>query len=124
MKNIFLALLSIFCISAFAQEADCEKFRIGKFKYEDPNYGLIIVKRENDIQVEINSDKTEIHSEIEWTGECSYIVTHTKVINADIQELIGRRVYVDIIESSGNNFTVRLRADDGFTRMVEVAKIK
>ena len=124
MKSLFALFCTLMSLTAIAQEeVDCEKFRTGKFKYEDPNFGLIIVKRDKDSQVEINADKVEIHSSVKWLSDCKFVLTHTKVENAEIPELIGEKVYVEIISNKGNRYICRATTQNGYGGEIEVLKI-
>jgi hypothetical protein len=124
MKSILLLLLTLFSLTAAAQDADCEKFRTGNFKYEDPNYGVIRVKRTETAQVEINADKIEIHSTVKWVSDCKFVLTHEKIVGADIPEIIGKKVYVEIIESKDNSYTCKATTEEGFGGTIEVVKVK
>lgn len=110
-------------LTAFAQDADCDKFRTGNFKYEDPNNGIIRVKRDKATQVETNADKIEIHSTIKWVSECKFILTHTKVVGTDIPEIIGKKVYVEILESKDNKYTCRATDENGYGGNIDVIKV-
>lgn len=125
MKVLFLFFTLMLGTTIWAQDdVNCEKFHTGKFKYDDPDNGLIIVKREKDRQVEINADKVEIHSSIKWLSECRYILTHEKVVNAQIPELIGEKVYVTIIENKGDRYICRATNESGFGGELEVLMMK
>lgn len=125
MKRILTLFLLAVGFTAFAQDADCERFRTGKFKYDDPNYGLIVVKRDKATQTEITEQgKIEIQSSIKWVNECKYVLTYQKVLNADVPELIGDTMTVEIMENKGNKYTCRVTNQDGFTSTIEVVKIE
>lgn len=125
MKKILSLFVILISLSTFAQEADCERFRTGKFKYEDPNFGVIIVKRDKNTQVEIPAvGNTEIHGSVKWVSECKYILTYQKIVNADVPELIGEKIMIEIIENRGNKYTCRVTSADGFTGTLEVLKIE
>ena len=124
MKHLLSLFLFLACAHGFAQNADCERFHTGKFRYDNPDYGLIVVKRSKDTQVEITEQgKIEIHSSIKWLNECKYILTYQKIVNADVPELIGDKMTVEILENQGNKYTCRVTSQEGFTTIVEVVKI-
>lgn len=125
MRALFLLFIMLLGTTAWSQDdVNCEKFQTGKFKYEDPNYGLIIIKREKDRQVEINAEKVEIHSSVKWLSECRYVITHEKVVNADIPELIGEKVYIEIIKDKGDRYICRATTESGFGGELEVLMMK
>ena len=125
MKQLLTLLVAFISINTLAQDADCEKFKTGKFKYEDPNHGLIVVKRDKDSQVETTQQgKIEIHSTIKWLSECKYVLTYKKVVNADVPELIGDKMTVEIIENRGNKYTCRVTNQNGYTGTIEVLKVE
>jgi len=126
MKKLLLIVFMLATgAAAFAQEADCERFKTGKFKYNDPNFGTVIIKRDKDKQIEMPAEgKTEIHGDVKWLNECTYTMTYTKIVNADAPHLIGKKITVEIIESRDNTYTCRVTAEDGFSGTLDVVKMK
>ena len=45
------------------------------------------------------------------------------MLNADVPELIGDKMTVEIMENKGNKYTCRVTNQDGFTSTIEVVKI-
>ena len=124
MKQFILFILMLGGFTAFAQNADCSDFRTGKFKYEDPNYGLVVVMRSKDYQVEVINRKVALHSTIEWISNCKFLLTHVKIEGVNMPHLIGKKVTVEIIETDYDSYTCRVTDDTGFGQKFQVVKMK
>jgi hypothetical protein len=123
MKQLLLFALVLLSMNTFAQ--DCSKFKTGKFKYSDATLGDVIVVRDKAGQIEKNAKtNTEIHGSIDWVTDCKYILTFKKVVNADIPEIIGKQIAVEIIETHGNKYKCRVTDNNGFDGVLEVIKIE
>ena len=78
--------------------ADCEKdFRIGQFRYLNPEYKDVIIKRRKNKQIEKTKDLKLVY-EIEWISPCNYVLTYTKVSEPEYEYLIGQKIDVKIID--------------------------
>jgi len=83
---------------------DCEfDFKIGKFKYLNPQYLDVDIKRKRKKQIEINNDFKSIYK-IEWITPCNYILTYQKVSDEKYEYLIGQQINVKIVDvlTNGN----------------------
>lgn|SRR5690606_1879052 len=111
---LFLFLLSIFGFSILnAQKLDCKKFRTGEFEYIDKDFPFKIT-RNSSYQIEIDKNNgSEIHALIEWKSDCEYILTYEKILDKkeNFDDLIGKKIYVEIIKTDGNKFTVHAKSD-------------
>jgi len=103
---MFLILISC------TQEKECHKFRIGEFSYSEKNRSEKIVRTDS-LQIETNPNNgIEIHTSIEWTSECEYVMTYKKILNYENEnKLIGKKIYVEIIETKGNRIKVHAKSD-------------
>ena len=124
MKQLLLLILMLTGFTAFAQNADCSDFRTGKYKYEDPSYGLVVVMRSKDYQVEVINRKVAIHSTIKWISICKFVLTYVKIEGVDMPELIGKKVTVEIIETDYDSYTCRVTDNTGFGQKFQVLRMK
>lgn len=124
MKQLLLLILMLTGFTGFAQNADCSDFRTGKFKYEDPSYGIIAVKRTKDYHIEVIDRKVAIQSSIQWVSNCKFILTHIKVTGVDMPELIGKKLYVEILETDYDSYTCRVTDETGFGQKLQVVKVE
>jgi hypothetical protein len=95
------------------QEKNCSEFRTGKFVYQVQD-GQIDILRTESSQHEINpTTGVEIHSKVEWTSDCEYILTYEEVLNhsEDVSSIIGTKIYVEILATDGNKFRARAKSD-------------
>jgi hypothetical protein len=118
MYNILSIIILIMTLSSCAQEKNCVDFKTGEFHYVKEGMPEKIIRTEN-MQIETNpNDKIEIYTSIEWTSDCEYIMTYTKILNhpQDVSGAIGRKIYCEIIETNGNQIKVHAKSD----RMDEV----
>lgn len=66
------------------------------------------------MQIEINSETgVEIYTRIEWKTDCEYVMTYEKILNypKDVSSVIGKKIYVKILETNGNRIKVRAKSD-------------
>jgi len=103
---LFLILISC------KQEKECYKFRTGEFIYAEKNR-LEKIVRNDSLQIETNPNNgIEIHTSIEWTSECEYVMTYEKILNYENEnKLIGKKIYVEIIETKGNRIKVHAKSE-------------
>ena len=113
MKNLILVLILNLTLNSCAQEKKCEDFKTGKFVYAEQNRPEKIVRIDN-LQIEINSETgVEIYTKIEWKSDCEYVMTYEKILNhpKDISSVIGKKIFVEILETNGNKIIVRAKSD-------------
>tara|TARA_R110002110_G_scaffold54448_5_gene156309 strand:+ start:219 stop:596 length:378 start_codon:yes stop_codon:yes gene_type:complete len=113
MKKLILLLILNLTLNSCAQEKKCEDFKTGKFAYAEKNRPEKILRTEN-LQIEINPiTGVEIHTNIEWTSDCEYVMTYKKILNhpKDISSVIGKKIFVQILETNGNKIKVRAKSD-------------
>ena len=113
MKNLILVLILILTLTSYAQEKKCIDFKDGTFVYAEKNRAEIIIRKDN-LQIETNPENgIEIHTSIKWKSECEYVMTYEKILNysKDISSVIGKKIFVKIIETNGNRIKVRAKSD-------------
>ena len=113
MKNLTLIITFLLTLNSCAQEKKCSEFKTGKFVYVDKNRPEKITRTEN-LQVEINPETgVEIHTRIEWKSDCEYVMTYEKILNhsKDVSSVIGKKIYVEILETYGNKLKVHAKSD-------------
>lgn len=99
----YFSLLILFTlISCYTPKRDCNKFKIGKFKYEalvDGEIQTTIFIRNDSIQVEIYRGKTDT-SKIRWINDCEFILTplNTKSILDQYQ------IHMKILSTTQNTY--------------------
>lgn len=102
-----------FVLSSCGQEKNCEEFKTGKFIYAENDRPEKIVRTQN-TQIEINSETgVEIHTRVEWKSDCEYVMTYEKILNhpKDFSSVIGKKIFVEILETNGNKIKVRAKSD-------------
>jgi len=72
-------------------------FKRGRFKYLNPQYLDVDIKRKNKRQIESNKDSKFVY-EIEWITPCNYILTYQKVSDEKYEYLLGQKIDVKIID--------------------------
>ena len=112
MRILFLLLflLTQFC---FSQEKNCSNFKTGEFKYVLKSMPEKIIRTDS-TQIEINPvDGVEIYASIIWTSDCTYVLTYQEIRNypEDVSDYIGQKIFVEILETSGNWYKVRAKSN-------------
>jgi hypothetical protein len=113
MKNLILILILNLTLNSCAQEKNCTDFKTGKFVYAEKNRPEQIVRTDN-LQIEINPETgVEIYTKIEWKSDCEYVMTYEKILNhpKDISSVIGKKIFVEILETNGKKIRVRAKSD-------------
>jgi len=113
MKKIILLLFLVTITTSYSQDKKCTTFINGKFKYENPEYANFIVTRNDTIQTEVDDVKNiSVEGSVKWLSDCNYVLTYTKVNLPSLQNLIGRKVKVEIKEIDGKKITCLSKMDD------------
>ena len=113
MKKLLTFILLLLTLSSCAQEKNCAEFKTGKFKYVDEKLPFEIIRNDT-LQIERNlKTSVEIHTSVEWKSECEYILTYKKIINInrDVSDIIGKQIFVNILETDGNKIKVQAKSD-------------
>lgn len=122
MKFLLLPFLIFLVLSASAQ--DCSKFKTGTFEYETHGLGTLITERTATHEYVYTANKVfQIRSSIEWLSSCKYILTCEKITNPDLdlQDLVGTKEIVEIIETDEDGYTYRTTDKDGDIQTVSVS---
>ena len=64
-------------------------------------------------QIERNLDTgVEIHTKVDWGSDGKYTLTYKKILNTsqDVSNVIGKQIFVEIIEINGNKLTFTQKA--------------
>jgi len=112
MKTIFFLLTTFLFLSVSAQEKNCLDYKTGEFVYAAKNQPEKIVRTDS-LQIETNPiDGIVIYSSIKWTSDCKYIMTYEKILNCpeDVSYMIGRKIFVEILETNGNRIVVHAKS--------------
>ncbi|NDP28095.1 MAG: hypothetical protein GZ087_11815 [Flavobacterium sp.] len=119
--SIFLITIATIC---YSQKKQCSDFKTGKFEYTDPKYSEWRVVRIDSTQTEINSKNgIELKATILWKSDCEYILTYEKITNTDLKDLIGKKVFVEILEIQKQKFKYYSKME-AFEITSEMIKVK
>jgi hypothetical protein len=113
MKYIATFIILGFALIGYSQEKDCSNFRTGEFRYVEENMPEEIIRTET-MQIETNfNNNVVIKSSIEWTSDCTYVLTFSEILNYkyDTSDIIGKKIYCEIVETEGNEFKVHCKSD-------------
>jgi hypothetical protein len=103
MRFFIVLFFSLIFSFTWSQKKKCRELLIGSFIYNDENAKDWIVFRRDSLQIETNSKTgVEIHATIEWTSDCKYILTYSKILNADNRGFFGKKISVEILEVKEN----------------------
>ncbi|MDD5149965.1 MAG: hypothetical protein PHC28_05710 [Flavobacterium sp.] len=104
-KILFIIFLITFVTIGYSQKKQCSDFKTGKFEYTDSKYFEWKVVRTDSTQTEINSKNgIELKATILWKSDCAYVLTYEKITNSDLKDLIGKKVFVEILEIQNQKF--------------------
>ncbi|WP_196890127.1 hypothetical protein [Aureivirga sp. CE67] len=124
IKVIFF-LFILFSIYNYGQENKCKDMKNGTFKYTLNDYKVKIT-RNDDLQIEKDLETgMEIHTLVEWTSDCEYTLTYSKVVNTsyDFSDYLGKKIYAKIISIDGNIIKVDTRSGNR-SSVLEFIKIE
>ena len=113
MKELLILIILLLTLSSCAQEKKCSEFKTGEFRYIDEKLPFRIVRNDT-LQIERNlKTGVEIHSAVEWKSKCEYVLTYRKILNIDkdVSDIIGKKILVEILETSENRIKVHAKSD-------------
>ena len=89
------------------QTKDCEKFKDGKFKIEDSEFGDSYIDRKGSQQTEYGEgSELKLQFKVKWLNTCTYTLELKKIIenpnNLELPE--GMILTVEIIETTENSY--------------------
>jgi len=109
LKKLIILTFILLPVLAFCQQADCYKFREGKFRIADTRAGVItIAERKGMYQTESSEAlKAVVRFRITWQDNCSYTLKLDKVLRNEnkIDFPSNMEVKVKIITTSGDSYT-------------------
>ena len=73
------------------------EFGKGKYRYINPEYREVKIKRLKRKQIEKTKDSKSVYN-IEWISPCNYVLTYLKVSEPKYKYLIGQKIDVKIID--------------------------
>lgn len=111
MKNLLITLLAFGMIGLGCERKEknrCEDFRTGTFRFVKPEYKRFKVVRDEKTQTETDSiSGLTLTGNINWTSECGYTVTYSKVSDPRYNSVIGAVTTVQIIAIFDDKLTVK-----------------
>ena len=127
-KITILILLVLPAFVAFSQQADCFKFKEGKFRIADTRVGVVtIAERKGGYQTESSEAlKAVVRFSITWQNDCSYTLKLDKVIRNEnkIDFPSNLEIHVKIIATSAKSYTQETTSSiTNGTYNVEVVKL-
>jgi len=127
-KITILVLLFLPAFTSMGQQADCFKFKEGKFRIADARAGVVtIADRRGGYQTESSETlKAVVRFSITWQDDCSYTLRLDKVIRNEnkINFPSNLEIHVKIIATAGKSYTQEITSSTGNgTYNVEVTKI-
>lgn len=107
MKKFLIVFLVSLSTYLNGQDLDCEKYKNGKFKIIDPEFGNSIIERKGSSQIEYGErSKLKLEFDITWINDCSYTLELSRVIenpgNFKIPE--GMILTIQILETKENSY--------------------
>lgn len=113
MKYFLLSLFLSNCFWASGQELNCNQFKTGKFKMEDPNTGVNYISRNDSIQIEyLPKFEIKVELNVKWINNCTLELSLKNVLenpnNIDIQDFI---LISEIIETGKNYYVMKSKAE-------------
>lgn len=100
MKVKFLIVSLFFCVCFYAQNADCNRFKNGKFYY--PSMPDKISIRNGDIQKSYVYENLEMIWSVHWINDCEYDLVCTEILGNSSDFEVGERIKVEIVSSVKN----------------------
>ena len=124
MRNIFFLLLLVLTIGTYGQDKKCSNFKVGEFKYANPEYSDWQVNRTDSTQIETNTKNgIKIYSFVAWKSDCEYVLTSYKVLNSDSKNIIDRVFNVEIIKTLPNSYICISKNDAIDDMVLEMIKL-
>ncbi|WP_445722524.1 hypothetical protein [Flavobacterium sp.] len=121
LSIIVFTLLSYYCS---AQEKKCGDFKIGKFKYANPEQAEWKITRTDTTQVEISTKtQIELHASVKWISDCQYTLTYKEIINSTVKEVINKTILFEIIATKNNHYVCTSKSY-GIEMQLEMIKIE
>jgi len=108
MRVFITMALLVSSVMMLGQQADCKRFKNGKFKQEDSTGEVWMVERKGTKQIEYNDFyKMKLRFKVKWKDECTYTLKLKKILeNPDKQPFPeGLIVTVNITDTKDKSYT-------------------
>ena len=128
MKQVYFFLFAVLLTAGLtgcepAKKDRCTDFKTGTFKFLKPGYEQFTIVRTENEQTEIDSvSGLRITGDVNWTSDCKYTVTFTKVSDPKYESVIGTKTDVQILAIFDDRLTCKTQGLGG-TMEVEMVKI-
>lgn len=101
-KLILLLFLSVFFVSCYQPERNCDEFRTGTFEFESYLDGELVktrFERNDSIEIDYFKGKADTSS-VRWVNDCEYILT-----NLNPESMSERKpVHIKILTTKGSTY--------------------
>jgi hypothetical protein len=127
MRKTIIFLLPILLSVSFTgcekkEKNTCADFKTGTFRFVASKYRRFAVVRSESTQIETDSiTGLTITGDVEWTSDCSYKVTYTKVSDAKYASVVGLSSTIKILATFDNRLTIK---SEGVGGTMEAEMIK
>lgn len=101
MRKLTIIIVLLLSVNSYTQEKKCADFKTGTFEYSNPIYSDWKITRTDKLQIETDTiHNIVIHASVNWTSDCEYELTYTKVSDPGMQTMVGQTMQVKIIRVS------------------------
>jgi hypothetical protein len=127
MKKLVNFLLMILLSGAFIgcekkEKNRCTDFKTGTFRFLDSKFRRFAIVRSESTQTETDSvTGLTITGDVDWTSDCSYKVTYTKVSDAKYASVVGLSSTIQILAVFDDKLTIKSQGVGG-TMELEMIK--
>jgi hypothetical protein len=120
---LLMILLSGGFISCEKKEKNrCTDFKTGTFRFLDSKFRRFAIVRSESTQTETDSvTGLTITGDVDWTSDCSYKVTYTKVSDAKYASVVGLSSTIQILAVFDDKLTIKSQGVGG-TMELEMIK--
>jgi len=102
------------CLTGFGQNSECNNFKTGKFRMEDPSTGTNLITRTKSSQIEyLPKLEVKVELNVNWINSCTLKLTLNKVLENPKEMSIEDFVLVsEIIKTTDSSYTMRSKIQD------------
>jgi len=128
MRILSLFLLLFLSSLLYGQNIDCEKFKDGKFKILDEEYGTYYLERKGSKQIEYSEGtRRKVEMKVKWINDCIYTLELVKVLENPDSIFFDTDMIltIKIIEVKDNSYIQQTTAENvDFMMESEVIKVE